>query len=240
MRPPLLITFSGLDGAGKSTQIEHLCAQIEAAGLRLKRLAFWDDVVVGKRYREGFVHKIYGSERGIGAPGKPVARRDKNVRHWYLSVARHALYLLDAIHLAEVIARARRGTPEVIIVDRYIYDELANLPLANPLSRGFAQILHAFVPRPDVAYLLDADPEAARARKPEYPLDFMRASRGRYGQLAQLLGSLTVVPPLDLAAAQTRVTGIFWRVFAARTAGVSCTGQETEQGSTTLFETKAS
>ena len=30
------------------------------------------------------------------------------------------------------------------------------------------------VPRPDVAYLLDADPEAARARKPEYPVDFMR------------------------------------------------------------------
>ena len=104
---PLLISFSGLDGSGKSTQIETLRQALERLGYRTRVLAFWDDVVVGTRWREDFVHKVYGSERGVGAPGKPVERRDKNVRKPYLTVARHLLYLLDAMHLAWRVARNR-------------------------------------------------------------------------------------------------------------------------------------
>src|SRR5256885_7796046 len=106
IRRPLLVSFSGLDGAGKSTQIENLRERLEAAGLKVRLLTFWDDVVVMTKYREGFVHKVYGSEKGIGAPGKPVNRRDKNVRAWYLTIARHALYILDAIHLRQIVSKA--------------------------------------------------------------------------------------------------------------------------------------
>src|SRR5215471_10534040 len=128
---PFLISFSGLDGSGKSTQIANLREFLQAQGLTTEPLAFWDNVVVMTRYREGFVHKVYGSEKGIGAPDKPVNRRDKNVRKWYLSVIRHGLYLLDAFNLMRVLAKARRSGSDVIIMDRYIYDELANLPMAN-------------------------------------------------------------------------------------------------------------
>src|SRR5215510_5574106 len=161
-KTPLLISFSGMDGSGKSTQIENLLAALHAAGLKTALLAFWDNVVVGVKYREGFVHKVYKSERGIGAPGKPVNRRDKNMRGWHLTLARHFLYLLDAINLCRVVARARKQA-DVVILDRYIYDELSNLNLGNPLSRGFIRAVHRLVPRPDVAYLLDADPAAAFA-----------------------------------------------------------------------------
>src|SRR5919202_543322 len=116
MRPNLLISFSGLDGAGKSTQIDHLRATLHSLGYRTRLLTFWDNVVVLPRHREGFVHKVYGSERGIGAPGKPVARRDKNVRKWYLTLSRHSLYLLDALHLAWVVEQARESC-DVLIMD---------------------------------------------------------------------------------------------------------------------------
>jgi len=135
-RTPIVISFSGLDGAGKTTQIENLRALMHSLGLSETMLTFWDNIVVLSRYREGFVHKVYGSERGIGAPDKPVERRDKNVRAWYLSLIRHGLYLLDALHLSWMLAKARRSDYDVIIVDRYIYDELANLPLDNPFSSG--------------------------------------------------------------------------------------------------------
>src|SRR5262249_12196966 len=149
----ILVSFSGVDGSGKSTQIANLIDFAQQRGLTTKLLAFWDDVVVLSRYREGFVHKVYGSERGIGAPDKPVNRRDKNVRKWYLSLARHGLYLLDALHLVQVVASARRSGADVIIMDRYIYDELANLPLRNALTRALVRAIAAFVPRPDVAYI---------------------------------------------------------------------------------------
>ncbi len=213
IRRPLVISFSGLDGAGKTTQIENLRALIASLGLRDEQLAFWDNVVVLSRYREGFVHKVYKSERGIGAPDKPVNRQDKNVRAWYLSLARHGLYLLDALHLLWVIAKARRSGADVIIVDRYIYDELANLPLENTLSRAFIRFVNALIPRPDLAFLLDADPVAARARKPEYPVEFMHKSRRCYFLLADLLGTMTVIPPLPLTDAKHEVEQHFLRVL---------------------------
>jgi thymidylate kinase len=207
----LLISFSGLDGCGKSTQIENLCSSLADRGLTVKVLAFWDDVVVLTRLREAFVHKAYGSERGVGSPDRPVQRRDKNVRKWYLNIARHGLYLLDALHLMAVIATTRRGNADVIIMDRYIYDELANLPLSSLPTRTFIRLVGLLVPRPDIAYLLDAEPKMARARKPEYPVDFLYMNRHAYVNLAQIVGKLTIIPPLPLAQATVEVE----RVLAA-------------------------
>jgi thymidylate kinase len=218
---PMLISFSGLDGSGKSSQIGQLRAALQAAGLRTRLLAFWDDVVVGVKYREGFVHKVYKSEPGTGAPGKPVNRRDKNVRGWHLTVARHFLYLADAVSLCRVVARERKhpgpksavqddgaraaGAVDVIIFDRYIYDELSNLNLDNPLSRAFVRLVRRIVPQPDLAYLLDADPVLAQARKPEYPVHFMHQCRQSYFALAALLGTMTAIPPLELPEATQSV-----------------------------------
>lgn len=195
---PLLISFSGVDGSGKSTQIESLCAALHKAGLRTRRLTFWDNVVFAVKYRESFVHAVYKSERGIGAPGRPVNRRDKNMRGWHLTLARYFLYLLDALSLCLVVLRERRTgsgvESDVIVFDRYVYDELANLNLHLGFSRLFARFIHRLVPHPDIAYLLDADPAAAYVRKPEYPLDFMTKCRQSYLDLAALLGNMTLVP----------------------------------------------
>ncbi len=220
-RTSILVSFSGLDGAGKSTQIENLRQFATSRGLTTKSLAFWDDVVVLTRYREGFVHKVYGSESGIGAPGRPVHRRDKNVRRWYLSIIRHGLYLLDAMNLVRVVGAARRAGADVIIMDRYIYDELANLPLSNRLTRFFVRIVKAFVPAPDIAYLLDADPEAARNRKPEYPIEFLHLCRRAYFNLAKLLGSMTIIPPLPLPEAECEVENALAMVLSERRSATS-------------------
>ena len=205
----MLISFSGIDGCGKTTQIENLRRVISGLGLSDQLLTFWDNVVVLSRYREEFVHTVYGSERGVGSPEKPVKRRDKNVRAWYLTLMRHLLYLVDAIHLNIVVARAMRSGCDVLIFDRYIYDEMANLPLTNPLTRLWVHIIRLSVPQPDLALLLDADPEEARARKPEYPVDFMHKCRKSYFDLAGIVRNITAVPPLPLPEAKREVELLF-------------------------------
>ncbi|HUO60715.1 MAG TPA: hypothetical protein VMU24_08605 [Candidatus Acidoferrales bacterium] len=201
----MLVSFSGLDGSGKTTQIVNARELLVRRGRRVTLLAFWDDAVVGKNYREEFVHRVLGSEKGVGSPEHPVNRNDKNVRAWYLTIARHALYLTDAINLRRVVHQAWHRGADVILIDRYIYDELANLPLENRLSRMLIRFVSWLVPRPDLALVLDADPEAARARKPEYPLEFMRKSRRAYFRLSRVLPNLNVIPPLPLAETRHEV-----------------------------------
>src|SRR5262249_40094351 len=202
----VLLSFSGIDGAGKSTQIDKLCAAFSVAHIPVTRLAFWDDVVVFSRLRASFSHKFLHSEGGVGAPEKPVNRNDKNARRWYLTLGRSILYLLDALHLARVVARTRNNHPRgVIISDRYIYDQLATLPLERPMARTYVRFIMKLVPVPDVAYLLDAKPEAARARTPEYPVEFLHQYRRSYLQLCDLLG-LALIKPLSQEEAYLAIT----------------------------------
>jgi thymidylate kinase len=128
---------------------------------------------------------------------------------------RHLLYLLDAIHLSLIVWRARRSGCDAIIFDRYIYDEWANLPLNNSLTRLYLLVMKLLVPHPNLALLLDADPDEARARKPEYPVEFMHKCRRAYFELARILRNITAVPPLPLPEAKHEVELLFRQTMRA-------------------------
>jgi len=199
------VSFSGIDGAGKSTQIANLRARLERAGMRVALVTFWDDVARLKRIREGAGHTLFKGEKGVGSPEKPVNRRDKNVRSWPMSLVRLGLYFVDALSLRATVAKALGSGADFVICDRYIYDELANLNLGNPAARAYVRMIMKLVPRPDVSYFLDADPVAARARKPEYPLEFLHISRASYFTLIALIGGITVIPPMSIQEAERDV-----------------------------------
>ena len=188
---PTLVSFSGIDGAGKSTQIERLCARLVEAGLRVRVLAFWDDVATLKGLREFLSRALFHGESGVGTPARPVNRRDKNVSSWPMTGFRYFLYFMDALSLRMVTANASHT--DVVIFDRYLYDELANLSLDGRLTRAYVRLLLRMVPQPEVAYLLDVDPVQARARKPEYPLEFLYSNRASYLALSKIAGRFTVV-----------------------------------------------
>ena len=183
-----VITFSGIDGAGKTTQIEKLSSYLAQAGIPVHNLTLWDNVALFQEARSKFSRTVLQSELGTGALGRPVDRRDKNAQAGPLLLGRSILYVLDMISLRRTLRKLRAEIGGVIIFDRYIYDQLAALPMDHWLTRAYAKSLLRFTPKPDLAYVLDAKPEEARARKPEYPLEFMRLYRKSYLELSRLAG----------------------------------------------------
>ncbi len=211
-----IISFSGIDGAGKTTQIAALESWLREAGMKTARLTFWDDVVVGTRLREFMSYAAFKGDQGVGSPERPLQRRDKNVTAWPLTALRMCLYLADAVNARLKIAGLKPSEVDVLIFDRYIYDELANLPLNSPFMRAFIRVILKLVCRPDVALVIDADPAAARARKPEYPLEFIRKNREAYLELAPLARHITVIEPLPIEAAARKIRETFLQELPGR------------------------
>ena len=76
------VSFSGIDGSGKSTQIDALCGRLEQDGRHVVLIRFWDDIAKLTGLRETAGHRIFKGDKGIGHPSAPINRRDKNVKSW--------------------------------------------------------------------------------------------------------------------------------------------------------------
>ncbi len=192
---PFLITFSGIDGAGKTTQIEHLSLCLRKRGLRVLRLSFWDHVAAGSKIRAGVGYQAAHCDQPDRlADGSFIPKNKKHIRKWYLTVARAGFYMLDVARLRRLLASQDAMAADVIIFDRYIYDQIANIYPQSFGARTYAKTLLKRTPAPDLAFFLDASPPAAFARKPEYPLEFMFQNRRSFLSLRDLVPELIIIP----------------------------------------------
>lgn len=208
---PFLITFSGIDGAGKTTQIERLSTTLEERGLRVLCLSFWEHVAIWSNFRAGVGH------HSIDRPSTRLPqlhfspKNNKHVRKWYLTVARSGFYLCDIGRLQALLSRYSREKYDVLIFDRYIYDQLANIYSQSFAARAYSKLLLNLTPVPDLAFIVDASPTDAFTRKPEYPLDFVYRNRRSFLHLREIHPSLIVIPSAGVEDVAQEVQAHVWR-----------------------------
>jgi thymidylate kinase len=197
-----LIAFSGIDGAGKSTQIAALRHSLSARGWTVSQVAFWEDAAILPRFRAGVSWRVLSKSNESGAHS---LRNDKNVRRWYLTLIRSVFYVLDALHLRAVVKRLQRSGADFIILDRWSYDQLVHIDSRNWLARAYISTVFRLAPSPEIPLVLDAAPEEAFQRKPEYPLSFLREYRQSFLALKTFVPRLRIISPGSIDEVHRRI-----------------------------------
>lgn len=192
-----LISFSGIDGAGKSTQIAALRDSLSTRGWKVAQIAFWDDAAVLAHFRAGVSLRVLSTQ--TKSAEDPPLRRDKNVSAWYLTLIRSMFYALDALRLRAVVARTAKSGADFIILDRWTYDQLVHIKSRTWFARAYIRTVFALAPAPDLPLVLDAWPDDAFERKPEYPLAFMHEYRQAFLALKDFVPKLQIIShgPID-------------------------------------------
>lgn len=188
-----LITFSGLDGAGKTTQIGLLLHYLEAESVRFSTLEMYDDVSVSALVRRKLGPRQPDALENPLPQGRKPLRLDKNRSDLPTVIARQFVYLLDLQRFLFVRRRHSTGPDDVLIMDRYFFDSLANLLAATDLAGLYVSCFLRLAPVPELAVLLDVAPETAFGRKQEYPLEYLRQRRSAYQKIFARVETALVV-----------------------------------------------
>lgn len=216
----MLITFSGLDGCGKSTHAELTCKYLAGRGLRAVMLPTLFTSAAGLRtLLEAKRRRISPSPNCCPSPalqgkshlsptGHPIRGYnggrtfDQDRRSTGARLKRAITYPVDCVVLAAVLRILRRRRADAVVCDRYIYDKMVNLP--DPLSAG-SRLMRWIAPRPDLAVYLDASYDTIRSRRIEHPADYYLTKHQAYQQIAAALDEMTVIPSSSIESTQSEI-----------------------------------
>jgi thymidylate kinase len=187
-----VVSFSGLDGAGKTRQIDALIEAIgEEHDVELRWIPFkiWPEGLLNK-LPAGFRSRL-GPQRSA-APATPSPVSVKTSRPT-TSTARRALWwgigtMASVSGGLSLRRRAAHTSAEVLVLDRYRLDAAVKLQFWYPdvSARWLARVVDSLAPAPDLQFLLRVPPEVAYARKPEQWSVRQLARQARlYDDLAQ-------------------------------------------------------
>lgn len=171
-----LICLCGIDGAGKTTHVQHLVARLHAAGLRARAIATV-------------------SRNGDFMP----TLRDVQDHTGRQTMA--DLIAFERFRRVRRLVVPALARDETIVCDRYFYTDIAYAE-AGGCDPSLPRTLLALAPQPDVTVILQAPFEVAIERvagrspttrwAPDHKAQFLRAAAHRFDELGSEVGATCI------------------------------------------------
>lgn len=192
----MFITFEGIDGVGKSTQLDLLQQWLEGRGREVVRTLEPGGTELGKEIRHLLLHR-----KGDVAPR-----------------AEALLYAADRAHHVATKIRPALAEGKVVLGDRYFDSSVAYQGAARELDVDEVRNISLWAVDnliPDLTVLLDLDAEAAISRRnntgtepdrlEREKVDFFERARNQYLELAKESRFLVVDATLSINEIQQQI-----------------------------------
>ena len=152
----MFISFEGIEGSGKSTQIELIEELIRAKGYQVKKLREPGTTELGEKIRNIFLEKTTETVDPI---------------------AEAFLLYASRKHLDQNFLRQNLSDGAIVIADRYADATLAYQSYGKGLDHNFVKLIHdsSQLLSPDLTFYMDISAELSRERISDREMDRMES-----------------------------------------------------------------
>jgi len=175
----MLVSFSGIDGCGKTTLAKKAVEMLKAQGVNASysRVA---DIALARR-----------AGNALGKVSKEKSKAFAYSGGRVVGFLRKLSILLDVL-LFRIKYGIAKLSKKSIVCDRYFYDSLVHLNFLGIGTPGFQKLLLTLAPKPDVAFLVIVQAEVAMNRNKEFPIEFYGKKHALYMKLFSNLKAVKI------------------------------------------------
>jgi len=175
----MIVSFSGLDGSGKTTNalfvIDYLRKKgIECSYVHIQHRSLF--AIVGEIFKK----KYPKAQKRITK--KEFDLKDKSFSKYLIGLLRKVTYTFDMFTFYIEILTAKMHK-RVLVCDRYFYDLAVQSRYMRLFGTGFFDFYVSIVPKADIAFFLEIDDKTAFKRAKEHNIFFFKKKKELYKKL---------------------------------------------------------